>query len=925
MKQSLILKEKEEIIKKPEENLRRWKPTSESTPPGAHWFRVIPYNDGFIPYDKTEVVLYYKENAEIKMYVRTFNVPAEFTCLGYLYHESPEEILGNQPVFYCSFHPQYKHEPLFFDLQVDNTIFSNMPNHSSIVFCIKRVTDLEEQYDEILENPDKLYVSEKHELKIFNLLSSGEYSKLRENQTAYSINIIISSPSKEAYFKLRDLLLTSIIKPKATFKEDDNNPKPWSELIKDISKYTDDKKSKSNFKNLITGLVNRKKSNSYFIATEQVMRNYIVIPDLCPTIPRGTIPTIILSRPNGFRIGVGPDFAEFRLKVEDLFNHCAIVNPNPDILANLIKNVSIHYPVIVLSSKPISSFLLQKGIKCRVYQSVSVNIFDDPSKINLLSNVFEMLTGEKFEDVFGIAPSNLQSIFEIASKTLGPLSKSTKNLLENYLSYGLCHNIDKTVLNAFSYTIEKMHFIYPSYESALDYTNVPIQEIVQSNVTVFEDPNLPYEPLILKILTEAIHSKKALFIVLDDSNYYPIPNIFKFKDFNIFFVLCLQEPNEEILRKVGLVFKVNNDEAIVELEGKAVSITIDKLDDFPTSPLPSPTLPKPKPTLKLEKIFGPAIKFIEPIYPFASHILYKIYKSGKVRVNDPTNRLKNTLNFLESLDAIRIQGEYVEYNEGFEKWFKSAIPSIEGFKIIRAIVDYYFSKNLCVVPVKQTPGTERPDLLAIPFSKEYFNCFKAIPIEVELSLNKGEKSLHQALKNMSKNPEFPIKHVIAPLKFKDVIFDLYNKLDDKSRVKILLFDGERIIDHQFFEFVPKDESKKPSQNKKRKTKIPSDPKSPTLFRFVVHKSEVKEEKKAEDLKVNECKTELSKPNEPEGILIDWKGKRILIEKNPNTERIQKLLSTKNRTIVIDEKENILKVIDEKNIVLASAKILKIYS
>ncbi len=170
-------------------------------------------------------------------------------------------------------------------------------------------------------------------------MSSGEYRKLRENQTVYSIKIIISSPSEEAYLKLRDLFLTSITKPKATFEEDDN-PKPWSELIKDISQYSDDKKSKSGFKDTITGWYNRRKSNSYFMATAPAMRNYITIPDLCPTIPRGTIPTNILSRSNGFRIGIGPDFTEFRLRVEDFFNHCAIVNPSPDLLANLIKNIS---------------------------------------------------------------------------------------------------------------------------------------------------------------------------------------------------------------------------------------------------------------------------------------------------------------------------------------------------------------------------------------------------------------------------------------------------------------------------------------------------------------------------------------------------------------------------------------------------------
>ena len=106
MKQEQTLKEKEEIIIKSEKTSRRWRrPIREFIPPGAHWFRVIPYDDGFIPYDKVDTILYYKENAEIKMYVRTFNTPAELTDLGYLYLESPEIILGNKPVFYSSVYP----------------------------------------------------------------------------------------------------------------------------------------------------------------------------------------------------------------------------------------------------------------------------------------------------------------------------------------------------------------------------------------------------------------------------------------------------------------------------------------------------------------------------------------------------------------------------------------------------------------------------------------------------------------------------------------------------------------------------------------------------------------------------------------------------------------------------------------------------
>jgi len=371
VKQSLILKKKEEIIKKPEENLREWKPASESLPPGSHWFRVIPYDDGVIPYDKVDTILYYKENAEIKMYVKTFNTPAELTDLGYLYLESPEIILGNQPVFYSSIYPKYEDEPLFFDFYIKNPIFSNMPNHSSIAFYIEHTNphDLKKRYEELTENPVELKASKQYELQILNLLSGKKYRKLRKDETAYFIKITISSPSKEAYLKLKRLLLNNI-EFGVTLKE---GQKPWSEVVKISSTPT-----KKLFGNV-----------TYFISTSSTMRNWLHIPDLCPTIPRGTIPTNILSRPNGFRIGIDPDFAEFRLKVEDFFNHCAIVNPNPDLLANLIKNISIHYPVIIFTYDIISNFLLKKGIKCRVYQSIKTNIFDDLSRVSTLLKIVD--------------------------------------------------------------------------------------------------------------------------------------------------------------------------------------------------------------------------------------------------------------------------------------------------------------------------------------------------------------------------------------------------------------------------------------------------------------------------------------------------------------------------------------------------------
>ena len=367
-----------------------------------------------------------------------------------------------------------------------------------------------------------------------------------------------------------------------------------------------------------------------------------------------------------------------------------------------------------------------------------------------------------------------------------------------------------------------------------------------------------------------------------------------------------------------------------------------------------------KPTLPPDynvKIFGPALRFIEPDDPLRAIVLYKIYKNGSIDIQELKEMMEgidieSILSWLQEKGFVTIDDDVVQYEQGFEEWFKSSIPSIEGDQIIRAIVDYYFSKGYCVVPVKQIPGIERPDLIAIPITSEfYFNCHKAIPIEVELSLDKGQKSLEQAYRNMIKNPEFPEKHIITLIKFRNKIMEIYNNLDDnvKKKVKILFYDGNRILESKEVEFVEivektaeenkEAESKREEEKQKRKIK---DTQTRSLLEFVkderdegMVKTETEEEIKVEEpteepaTKTVEEKSHedvKDRETEEEGLMISWNNKTYILEKDKDSERVARFvnefLEEKRENIRIVEKDGMLKVLDEKGNVIAKAKILK---
>ena len=91
------------------------------------------------------------------------------------------------------------------------------------------------------------------------------------------------------------------------------------------------------------------------------------------------------------------------------------------------------------------------------------------------------------------------------------------------------------------------------------------------------------------------------------------------------------------------------------------------------------------------------------------------------------------------------------------------------------------------------------------------------------------------------------------------------------------------------------------------------------------KEEVKEP--VEELTTSTVKEDVKEDKDMDGLVVSWKDKLYVLEKGRNAEIVVRLINKfsegKRKNIKIVEQDGMLKVIDEKENVIAKAKISKI--
>ena len=954
-----------------------------TVPPGYNWFKIIPYEDGIMPYDKVRTILYFKKNGLIEFYVRTNNAPSDLMEeMGYPIPKSPVNLLGSNTIVHgYTLLPEKKHEALFADLIVKNMNrkFHSMPDHSAVAIYIEEIDDnlqeeIENECQKVkgsnFENLDvsyrlRDYVINKlksNDCRRFRGLSPEEYELERVFPEIYSIKITLLAHDERSLDQLKKEFGPSSIDLKVTWKYFEES---WFKALERAA-------------NPIKRT--RMLGSLPFTASLYILRNWLILPDcsICKCIPRGTVPAEVVSRNYGFRIGLGLDDSEFKLEEGDFLEHCIIMNRNDDLLATITKKLGTLNSVVILAIKDsISRILLQKGVKCTPYdvKDVKINPFDlyEQGYANALAEALDIL-GHKLTTLprdLAEALTHLYDVVGYVSPSL--LSGLLKGIRSRFIlgvhndTYRTDSTLRVVCQNLFNFSQNILNMCSKGFVD--DYTNIPLQKILrEAGITVFDNLQfLDAYVLLLRLFTEIIAKPKRFptyitLIIPSLNDYAPIlSKLFKFKKYGVYFIVFTSNVEDHgILDEVGITFKVEGNRAYVRVFDEGT--TVIKIDRIKNNRViendPEFLSPSPRPDYRT-KLFGPALKFIDFEDALRSVVLYEVYKSEIIKIQELNKKLndidiEDILQWLQERDFVEIHNDSVKYNDGFEKWFRSAVPSIEGSQIIRAIVDYYFSRNYCVVPVKQMPRMERPDLVAIPIlPKLYFNGFKAIAVEVELSLNKGEKSLEQAHRNMVKNPEFPKKHVITLIKFRDKIMKIYDSLEDdkaKERVEILFYDSKRILkvdEVKFVEIMEKAEDSKQIKERERKEERKKETKhkvkithTRSLLEFVRDKEEKTQVKSKEEVKEpveksisNEVTVEdemheedVKEDKDMNGLVISWKDKLYVLEKGRNAEivvrLINKFLEGKRKNIKIVEKDGMLKVLDEKENVIAKAKISK---
>jgi hypothetical protein len=224
-----------------------------TVPPGYNWFKIIPYEDGIIPYDKVRTILYFKKSGLIECYVRTNNAPSDLMHeMGYPIPKSPVNLLGGNTIVYgCTLLPENKHDALFVDLLVNNMNrkFHSMPDHSAVAIYIEKIDknlqrEIESECQKVKGSKlESLNVSHRlrdyvinllqsHDCHRFRGLSPEEYERERVFPEIYSIKITLLAHDEKSLDHLKKEFGPSSIDLEITWKYFEE---PWLKALERAS------------------------------------------------------------------------------------------------------------------------------------------------------------------------------------------------------------------------------------------------------------------------------------------------------------------------------------------------------------------------------------------------------------------------------------------------------------------------------------------------------------------------------------------------------------------------------------------------------------------------------------------------------------------------------------------------------------------
>jgi len=997
-------KEKEEKLKEIDfRTLLKYPPSQDNLPEHKLlWYKLCPYDDGFLPLLKMTrpyTILYLRRNDKrVEFYVRTRSHPNVLTSAGYVINKIPMEDALHDKVHVAVASLVNKDDHYFVDFMIDNFIdvLEGLPSNSAIAIT---VSNLPKKFKEKLTKRVEDLLLKSKELK----LSPGYYDLVKATLRSIYDNIahktlddlILNIRANKIYLINLFILSKNEKDLESIAGSIDDNDRNIELEWKTFSTTWDKALSK------LSELELPVKTLSPTTSLEQ-LRNFAILPpcNLTPCIPKGTIPVELITKSHGFKIGTGTDSHEFKVTPSDFHAHCLITGINYDLLVNIIKVIKNTGKVLVIDGRGITNILRERGIEHAFYNILDYRINPFRIPITLKEDVAIDILAYTLDKIFAL-PIEVQDIKEFLEFFYYEVGEISPSLIESTISDLISYDIiyaDRDHDYYFNKLYNAMRVYLKTYILRLlalghsfgEY-DFPIEETLNANVTVVGstyDLNdnyamLFYSALIQYLVELQANTFKDIFLILIPPKSQAVPVhhydlLSRILDLNlpahVILVTDQHIENHEVISRVGIRFNVSGSNAYMWIENRGPAfITIDRAEIKEAKVILDNKKKLAKRCSSVETALGSVFKYINPDDALKSLVLYEIYRNRRIssskimnvlteaipEVN--TDNLRKILKNLIESDFIKVNSDKtVEYNEGFEKWFSSAVPSMKGREVVREIVDYYFSRGYCVVPVKQKPGTQRPDSIAIQFNpkNKRLRYNKAIAIEVEAHLDKGQNTIEQAKKNMTKNTDFRETHVWTFPEYREIITNVYSELsdDEKKRVKIFFF-GEEV-------FTLRDETKverartdkKRHQREVKKVIVPRE--MQTLDRFSKpEKEEAVEEDKSDKEKKERLeeraeekvdivggkekidveqhdKTDVEKELDKEEVEVEenivrvaWNGRVYELERTEDSEIMKEIIEDivrgKRNDLSVVVRGNFLKIVDESGITIVKAKILRV--
>ena len=173
----------------------------------------------------------------------------------------------------------------------------------------------------------------------------------------------------------------------------------------------------------------------------------------------------------------------------------------------------------------------------------------------------------------------------------------------------------------------------------------------------------------------------------------------------------------------------------------------------------------------LKSLLNPVLKYIEVPKPLRLHVLYEAYRAREISVIDLATRLgalrKDVEDVISELVAhgfinVEKRGNkrVVTYVKGLFKGLGTVAPSSEGLELAKKVMLRYLARGYYVTPVKNEPGLEKPDLIAIPIDKGSWRPIYAEAVSVEIeSCNELETHKEQVVRNWIKSSVKDFKEI----------------------------------------------------------------------------------------------------------------------------------------------------------------------